>query len=110
MTDENGSTRVKFTGTKYEKLNGQNIRVFMPSDFDLSRLTVGHRVLYRYLIYGSHIFWLSDCDDTVFRDIEVEAYPFSLLRDAITQRSSGSMYVFPKEARLCTRQTRTEFT
>lgn len=72
VTDENGSTRVKFTGTKYEKLDGQNIRVFMPSSFDLSRLTVGHRVLYRYLIYGSHIFWLSDCDDTVFRDIEVE--------------------------------------
>ena len=34
VTDENGSTRVKFTGTKYEKLDGQNIRVFMPSDFD----------------------------------------------------------------------------
>lgn len=72
LTDENGAERVKFTGTKYESLGDNNIRVFMPERWDLSRLTVGHRVLYRYLIYGSTVYHFSDCHNVTLSHIEIE--------------------------------------
>ncbi|MCQ2431161.1 MAG: right-handed parallel beta-helix repeat-containing protein [Clostridia bacterium] len=72
LTDENGAPRVKYTGTKYEVLDGQKIRVTAPGYIDLSRLKIGHRVLYRYLIYGSTVFAFSGCDRVTLHRIEIE--------------------------------------
>lgn len=72
LTDENGKERVKLTGTPYEVIDGQNIRVKVPERFDLTRLRIGHRVLYRYIIYGNSLFVFSDCRNVTLSHIEVE--------------------------------------
>lgn len=72
LPDADGSLREKITGTRYEVLDGQNIRVFGQNT---ARLTVGHRVLYRYTIYGGAVFYINDCNRTVLRDIEIERCP-----------------------------------
>ena len=72
IPDENGNLRVKFTGTKYEHLGNNRIRVFMPERWDLSRLTIGHRVLYRYLIYGSTVYHFAGCHTVLLQHIEIE--------------------------------------
>ncbi len=72
LPDENGKERVKFTGTKYEALGGNRIRVRMPEHFDPDRLTVGHRVLYRYLIYGNTVYGFSGCRNVTLSHIEIE--------------------------------------
>lgn len=72
LTDENGNKRVKYTGTKYEHLGNNHIRVFMPADRDLSRLTVGHRVLYRYMIYGATVYHFAGCQDVLLQHIEIQ--------------------------------------
>ncbi len=72
LTDENGNERVKFTGTKYESLGNNRVRVFMPERWNLSNLTVGHRVLYRYLIYGSIVYHFANCHRVMLSHIEIE--------------------------------------
>lgn len=72
VKDENGNDREKITGTKYTYLGNNVIRVHMPNGFDLSRLTVGHRVLYRYAIYSSTVFTFADCHTVALRHIEIE--------------------------------------
>ena len=72
LTDENGRERVKFTGTRYENLGKNRVRIFMPAHWDLSRLTVGHRVLYRYLIYGSTVYHFAGCHHVLLQHIEIE--------------------------------------
>lgn len=72
LADENGNERVKYTGTKYEHLGNNNIRVYMPERWDLSRLTVGHRVLYRYLIYGSTVYHFAGCHNVTLSHLEFE--------------------------------------
>lgn len=72
LADENGNERVKYTGTKYEHLGNNNIRVYMPERWDLSRLTVGHRVLYRYLIYGSTVYHFAGCRNVTLSHLEFE--------------------------------------
>ena len=72
LIDENGNERVKFTGTKYEHLGNNKIRVFMSDRWDLSRLTIGHRVLYRYLIYGSTVYHFSGCHNVLLKHLEFE--------------------------------------
>ena len=74
VPDGRGGTRTKYMGTKYELVAPQLIRVVPPKgrNFDFRRLHVGHRVLYRYIIYGSTVFAFAGCRDTVLRDIEIE--------------------------------------
>ena len=72
LPDTDGSLREKITGTRYEVLDGQNIRVFGQNT---ARLTVGHRVLYRYTIYGGTVFSITDCNRITMRDIEIERCP-----------------------------------
>lgn len=72
LTDEDGSERVKYTGTKYEYLGNNRIRVFMPERWNLDRLTIGHRVLYRYLIYGSTVYHFAGCHNVLLQHIEIE--------------------------------------
>lgn len=72
LKDDDGKRRVKFTGTRYTLIGDNLIRVFMPENFDLSRLRIGHRVLYRYLIYGNTLFQFSDCHDVILSHIEIE--------------------------------------
>ncbi len=71
LPDGQGGTRIKFTGTRYEVIGDHLIRVFMPG-WDLSRLTIGHRVLYRYVIYNTAVFTFADCHRVVLRHIEIE--------------------------------------
>ena len=74
VPDGKGGLRKKMTGTKYEVIGPQLIRVVPPrgKGFDFRRLHVGHRVLYRYIIYGSTVFSFWDAHDVVLRDIEIE--------------------------------------
>ena len=72
LTDETGKERVKYTGTKYELLGDNRIRVFMPERWNLQRLTIGHRVLYRYLIYGSTVYHFAGCHNVLLQHIEIE--------------------------------------
>ncbi len=72
LVDENGKERVKYTGTRYENLGNNHIRVFTDERRDLSRLTIGHRVLYRYVIYSSTTFLFGGCHDVLLSHIEIE--------------------------------------
>ncbi len=72
LIDENGCKRVKYTGTRYENLGNNHIRVFTDERHDLSRLTIGHRVLYRYVIYSSTVYLFSGCHDILLSHIEIE--------------------------------------
>ena len=72
LPDGHGGVRTKFTGTRYEVIGDHKIRVFMPESWNLSRLTIGHRVLYRYVIYNTSVFTFADCHMVVLRHIEIE--------------------------------------
>lgn len=72
LPDGCGGVRTKFTGTHYEVIGDHTIRVFMPKEWDLSRLTIGHRVLYRYVIYNNSVFTFANCHTVALRHIEIE--------------------------------------
>ncbi len=72
LPDGSGGMRTKFIGTRYEVIGDHKIRVFMPKDWDLSRLTIGHRVLYRYVIYNTSVFTFTNCHTVALRHIEIE--------------------------------------
>ncbi|MGN0832110.1 MAG: FAD-dependent oxidoreductase [Kiritimatiellia bacterium] len=55
----------------YTVIGHQLVRVQGPSAARVKRLHIGHRVLYRYVIYGSAVFSVEGCRDMTFRDIEV---------------------------------------
>jgi len=57
---------------QYEVIAPQLLRVKGPSAAKIAALKPSHRVLYRYLIYGSTVFSVIGCRDTVFRDVEIE--------------------------------------
>ncbi len=90
LTDDDGNPRKKFTGTRYEVIGDHMIRVYMPERFDLSRLNIGHRVHYRYLIYGNTLFSFSDCHDVTLRDIEIERC--ASMGAVISPRSSNFVF------------------
>lgn len=73
VPDGKGGTRVKFTGAKYEVIGPQLVRVVAPGGkkFDFNRLRIGHKVLMRYIIYGSTVFAFSGCREVTLRDIEI---------------------------------------
>lgn len=72
LPDGHGGMRTKFTGTRYKVIGEHRIRVYMPETHDLSRLTIGHRVLYRYVIYNTSVFTFADCHMVALRHIEIE--------------------------------------
>ena len=75
LPDGEGGVRAKATGLAYEVVGPQRIRVKAPDDSALRRLRVGHRVLYRYTIYGHSVFVVEASRDTAFRDIGIERCP-----------------------------------
>ncbi|GEM_PF-722905 len=70
--DGKGGKRKTFTGTRYEKIGDHLIRVQMPRHWNLSRLRIGHRILFRYIIYGRSVLDFVGCDDTVVRNVRVD--------------------------------------
>ncbi len=80
-----GSVRTKIVGVEYECLGGQRIRVKFPDrtekgryaaySFDTNRFHVGHRVVYRYEIYGNTVFHFAGCRRVALLRIEVERCP-----------------------------------
>ena len=90
LTGDDGKPRQKFTGTRYEVIGDHMIRVYMPEYFDLSRLNIGHRVHYRYLIYGNTLFSFADCHDVTLRDIEIERC--ASMGAVISPRSSNFVF------------------
>lgn len=70
--DGHGGQRLRIVGTEYEVLSGQRIRVKAKDARAVNRLHVGHRVLFRYIIYGSCVFTVHASANTVFRDVEIE--------------------------------------
>ena len=75
LPDGKGGERTKTIGLAYEVVGPQRIRVKAPSSAALSRLRIGHRILYRYTIYGHSVFNIDASRDTVLRDIEIERCP-----------------------------------
>ena len=75
LPDGKGGVRAKATGLAYEVVGPQRIRVRAPDAAALGRLRVGHRVLYRYTIYGHSVFVVDASRDTAFRDIGIERCP-----------------------------------
>jgi len=59
-------------GIRYELVAPQRIRVHPKDGVDLSRLDVGHAVLYRYWIYGNHVFRFASCSRVVLGGVSVE--------------------------------------
>ena len=72
VPDGKGGTRTKYTGTKYAKIGDHLIRVEVPQHVDLARLTIGHRILFRYIIYGRSVFDFVGCDDSVVRNVHID--------------------------------------
>lgn len=74
VSDGKGGTRMKLTGAKYEVIGPQLVRVVPPGGrkFDFNRLRIGHKVLMRYIIYGSTVFAFTGCRGVTLRDIEIE--------------------------------------
>ena len=75
LPDGKGGVRAKATGLAYEVVGPQRIRVRAPDAAALGRRRVGHRVLYRYTIYGHSVFVVDASRDTAFRDIGIERCP-----------------------------------
>lgn len=71
-TGPDGKPFRKLVGTKYEVIGEQLIRVTVDEWRDISRLTVGHNILFRYIIYGNHLFGFDSCDRVTLSHIEIE--------------------------------------
>ena len=70
-----------YDDTPYEIVGERTIRVKGPRRswspkwrYDYSKLKKGQRIVYRYMRSGRHVFRLSNCEDMVFRDINLERY------------------------------------
>lgn len=71
VTDENGKERLKITGVVYTVIGDHTIRVQLPDWVNYDRVHVGHRIMYRYLIYGNGTLSFADCHDVTVRHIEI---------------------------------------
>ena len=70
-----------YSDTPYEIVGERTIRVSGPRRswspkwrYDYSKLKKGQRIVYRYMRSGRHVFRLSNCEDMVFRDVNLERY------------------------------------
>ena len=70
-----------YCDTPYEIIGERTIRVSGPHRswspkwrYDYSKLKKGQRIVYRYMRSGRHVFRLSNCEDMVFRDVNLERY------------------------------------
>ena len=70
-----------YDDTPYEIVGERTIRVRGPRRswspkwrYDYSKLKKGQRIIYRYMKSGRHVFRLSNCEDMVFRDVNLERY------------------------------------
>ena len=72
VTGSDGKPFKKYVGTKYELTGDQTIRVTVDPKRDISRLTVGHDILFRYIIYGNRLSWFSSCNRVRLSHIEIE--------------------------------------
>lgn len=72
IPDGRGGVHKRQVGVSYKVVGPQRIRVRPPNANVLKRIRVGHRVLYRYIIYGSEVFVLRGCRRTSFADVGIE--------------------------------------
>lgn len=72
VTGSDGKPFRKFVGTKYEVIGKQTIRVTVDEKRDISRLTVGHDILFRYIIYGNSVFAFASCNRVTLSHLEIE--------------------------------------
>ena len=70
-----------YCDTPYEIIGERTIRVSGPRRswspkwrYDYAKLKKGQRIVYRYMRSGRHVFRLSNCEDMVFRDVNLERY------------------------------------
>lgn len=59
-------------GAAYENLDARTVRMKAPDGFDLAKLDVGHRILFRHETSGNYVFSFDACRDVTLRDIEIE--------------------------------------
>ena len=62
----------EYYGEDYTIIGEHEIRVKAAPGCSLSRLTVGHRILYRYIIYGNTVFGFHSCRRVKLARIEIE--------------------------------------
>lgn len=72
LTDETGKERLKITGVPYTVVGDHRIRAKAPDGCDLTALKIGHKILYRYIIYGNTLFGFSGCRNVTLSHIEIE--------------------------------------
>lgn len=72
VTNADGRRVKKYVGTDYELIGEQTIRVTVDSWRDISRLKVGHDILFRYIIYGNRLFSFTSCNRVTLSHIEIE--------------------------------------
>jgi hypothetical protein len=59
-------------GAEYEVVGEQTVRLKAPIGYDLSKLDVGHRILFRHEIPGNRVLEFNACQGVTLRDIEIE--------------------------------------
>lgn len=59
-------------GAAYEVVGERTVRLKAPKDFDLARLDVGHRILFRHEIPGNCVFEFNACRGVTLCDVEIE--------------------------------------
>ena len=59
-------------GAAYELLDARTVRLKAPGGYDLAKLDVGHRILFRHETSGNCVFEFNACRGVTLRDIEIE--------------------------------------
>ena len=59
-------------GASYERLDARMVRLKAPDGYDLAKLDVGHRILFRHETSGNCVFEFNACRGVTLRDIEIE--------------------------------------
>ena len=59
-------------GAAYESLDALTVRLKAPDGYDLAKLDVGHRILFRHETFGNRVFHFEACRGVTLRGIEIE--------------------------------------
>ena len=57
-------------GAAYESLDARTVRMKAPDGYDLAKLDVGHRILFRHETSGNYVFSFNACRGVTLRDLK----------------------------------------